>query len=155
MNGSREHSPEPLDLRQAEAGDIEEIARLDGGSLDPAWSRSTYERELERHDALVLVAFIDRRLAGFIAVRLSTSPAEILRLAVAPRRRRQGLGRRLVHTAILHLAARGIDRCWLELREDNVEARALYASLGFRASGRRAGYYPDGAAAVLMARDGL
>ena len=48
---------------------------------------------------------------------------------------------------------------WLEVREGNEPARALYASYGFVEKGRRPAYYPPIApatereAAVLMARD--
>jgi len=154
---SRVRGPEAAttEIRPATAQDVEAIVRLDRGSLDPAWSRPTYEREITRADALLLVAVVDRRAVGFLAVRRGTSPAEILRLAVESKWRRQGLARRLVDAALREMAAQGIDQCWLELREDNAAARALYASLGFRVSGRRAGYYGDGADAVLMSRDGL
>jgi ribosomal-protein-alanine N-acetyltransferase len=49
-------------------------------------------------------------------------------------------------------AVRGARRLFLEVAESNVGARALYARAGLVEVGRRARYYPDGGAALVMAR---
>ncbi|MBB4796977.1 ribosomal-protein-alanine N-acetyltransferase [Brevundimonas bullata] len=83
---------------------------------------------------------------GFILIRVVADEAEILTLAVRPAARRNGLGGRLVETAVVRAAALGAERMFLEVAEDNVAARALYARTGFTEAGRRRGYYarPDG-----------
>jgi ribosomal protein S18 acetylase RimI-like enzyme len=70
--------------------------------------------------------------------RVSEDEFEILNLAVAPESRRRGLGRALLLAAL----ARG-GRWFLEVRESNAAARALYGSLGFREIGERRAYYND------------
>jgi len=64
----------------------------------------------------------------------------VAELYVAPARRRQGLGRRLMETTIALAAQRGADTIDLGTGEDDVGARALYESLGFSNRGGR----PDG-----------
>ena len=54
-------------------------------------------------------------------------------LAVAPRWRGQGLGRRLLATVVDLARARGHCKVTLEVREDHAAARALYRRLGFGA----------------------
>lgn len=78
---------------------------------------------------------------GFILIRVVADEAEILTLAVRPAARRSGLGAQLVEAAIVRAAALSAERMFLEVAEDNVAARALYARTGFVEAGRRRGYY--------------
>lgn len=78
---------------------------------------------------------------GFILIRVVADEAEILTLAVRPAARRGGLGGRLVEAAVVRAAVLGADRMFLEVAEDNVAARALYARAGFVEAGRRRDYY--------------
>jgi len=66
---------------------------------------------------------------------------EILNLAVAPDGRRRGLGRELVRATIDALTEREVRQVYLEVRESNAPARALYATFGFKEVGRRQQYY--------------
>jgi len=79
-------------------------------------------------------------MAGFILCRVMAGEAEILTLAVRPRSRRRGIARSLVETA-LALAAQTAGAMLLEVADDNPGALALYARIGFKTVGRRAGYY--------------
>ena len=86
-----------------------------------------------------------------VAARSVSGEAEILNLAVTPGWRRRGLGRRLVETAIEAARAAGATRIFLEVRESNGAALALYAALGFLEAGRRRNYYraPEEDALIL------
>jgi ribosomal protein S18 acetylase RimI-like enzyme len=61
-------------------------------------------------------------------------------LYVVPARRRQGLGRALMETAMEVAREKGATQMDLGTAEDDVAARALYESLGFSNRGGR----PDG-----------
>ncbi len=77
--------------------------------------------------------------------------AEVLDVAVAAKHRRQGNARFLLEN-VLHLVRdHGIRNVFLEVRESNVPAIALYREFGFSTSGRRPNYYkqPDEAAILL------
>ena len=90
----------------------------------------------------------DGELLGWTCLLLATDEAELLKIAVAPTRRRQGIGRALVADAAAGAIQAGARRLFLEVRERNQAARALYASAGFTETGRRKGYYhqpPDDA----------
>ena len=94
---------------------------------------------------------------GFILMRAVADEAEILTLAVRPAARRAGEGLRLVRMGLEGAAELGATRVFLEVAEDNVAARALYARAGFVEAGRRRGYYAgaDGGRrdALLLALD--
>lgn len=82
--------------------------------------------------------------AGFGLARVAADEAEILTLAVAPGRRREGLGRRLVGELAARAGQLGASWLFLEVAATNHPARALYRACGFAACGYRPGYY-DGA----------
>jgi len=50
---------------------------------------------------------------------------------VAPTARRQGLGRRVVETALAWAESHGADKCYVQVTPDNEAALGLYRSLGF------------------------
>lgn len=78
--------------------------------------------------------------------------AELLRIAVDPARRGEGLAKALLAAAEAELAALRIQDLHLEVRVSNAAARALYAAAGWRESGLRMGYYRDGEDAALYAK---
>lgn len=92
--------------------------------------------------ALFLVAEDAReRVAGYVVALEAADEGEILNLAVAPAERRRGLGRTLVEAMLDALRTRDVRQVYLEVRESNASARALYASRGFKEVGRRKAYY--------------
>jgi len=76
---------------------------------------------------------------------------EVLDVAVAAKHRRQGNARFLLEEFLRLLQEHGIRGVFLEVRESNVPAIALYRKFGFSTSGRRPNYYqqPDEAAILL------
>ncbi len=88
---------------------------------------------------------------GFILGRIAADEAEVLTLAVLPEARRTGLGGRLLERALAWAVACGVRTWFLEVAEDNPAALALYRGAGFRAVGRRPGYYRrDGCVAAMV-----
>lgn len=90
--------------------------------------------------------------AGFVLARVAADEAEILTLAVIPAARRLGHGGALLAGAMAAAAARGAVTMFLEVAEHNAAARALYATAGFAAAGRRPRYYADGSDALVLRR---
>lgn len=87
--------------------------------------------------------FANEALLAYISFYHAAGEMEILNLAVEPGRRRQGLGRRALFMALQVARKMGMQRVFLEVRQNNFAALALYASAGFASVGRRSGYYPD------------
>jgi len=78
---------------------------------------------------------------AFVLARIVGPEAEILTVAVAPERRRQGLGKSLMQSLHARAADVGAEVCYLEVAEGNLPARSLYAGLGYAEAGRRKNYY--------------
>jgi ribosomal protein S18 acetylase RimI-like enzyme len=90
-----------------------------------------------------IVAELAGHVAGFLVSReafpgdkRSRPEREILNLAVAPAHRRAGIATILLK----HELSRGSIH-FLEVRESNLAAQALYRKMGFSEVGRRSGYY--------------
>lgn len=92
------------------------------------------------------------RIAGFAIMHFGDDVAHLNLLAVAPRYRRQGLGRQLMDWLTLTAIEAGVFSINLELRTQNDQARAFYENLGFVPRGVVQGYYQGREAALRMSR---
>jgi len=98
------------------------------------------ERELNRADAVVLVAQEDGMVLGYAYAALEGAdymslrgPAGVIHdLFVDPARRREGVGRMLLDAVVVEMDMRGAERIVLSTAYGNEAARSLFASLGFR-----------------------
>ncbi len=108
------------------------------------WFRKKYEEvflsEGVRRQALV-VELETEGIQGFLVARVVDNDREIENMAVSGPARRHGLGTRLLGEFLDQIRAGGAQGVFLEVRESNHAARALYEKWAFLQSGRRKGYY--------------
>jgi len=78
---------------------------------------------------------------GFLVARRVVSDWEVENIVVALDVRRRGCGQRLLHALLAHASETRCDSVFLEVRQSNSAARALYQRAGFRETGRRKSYY--------------
>jgi ribosomal-protein-alanine N-acetyltransferase len=134
--------PQP-NVSPATPGDAADLAALHGASFHRGWSEDELERLLLDRAVVAHRVTIGRKLVGFIISRIVLGEAEILSIAVASARRGKGLAQQMLNLHLRRLAGLGTRTVFLEVSEDNVPANRLYQRAGFRAVGRREGYYPD------------
>jgi [ribosomal protein S18]-alanine N-acetyltransferase len=129
-----------------------------------AWPREAFRELLHAFDRVRpsrggLWVAEERRtgeILGYVGVEVSALKGEmdIINVAVAPGRRRQGVGRLLLGWVLRRCRQQGVPLLWLRVRASNRGARAFYRRLGFQPRGRFEAYYQDpDEAAILMARD--
>jgi ribosomal-protein-alanine N-acetyltransferase len=118
------------------------VHAIEQAAFSDPWSLRDF-RECVASDVVFLVAAMPegRGVAGYVIAQDAADEGEILNLAVAAERHRGGIGRALVERVLAVLAERGAERIFLEVRESNAAARALYAALRFKEVGRRPRYY--------------
>jgi ribosomal-protein-alanine N-acetyltransferase len=145
-------------LRRLVVDDLDALAALERASQPQPWADDALLVELVHEQAVVTGAFVDDALAGFVALRLIVDECWVLNIATHPNARRQGIGARLLDAAVARGRSWLTSSLWLEVREGNAPARALYERCGLAVVGRRPGYYPPlqqggpREAAVLMTR---
>lgn len=131
--------------------DAAALAGVHGRSFPVGWSEPEFERMLADPSMIAHAARDDGgrgNIIGFVLSRIAADEAEILSVAVTPAARGGGIAGALLQRHLGRLAALGIARIFLEVGEDNEPALALYEKAGFRAVGKRAGYYPRPGGAV-------
>ncbi len=109
----------------AAAGLWESVEGMSAPSLDEV------ERKLERDPELFLVAEDGGSLVGVVMGSYDGRRGWIFRLAVAPHRRREGIGRALVEELERRYLAMGVRRLRLLTLSDNQVARAFWEHLGY------------------------
>jgi ribosomal-protein-alanine N-acetyltransferase len=132
-------------IRPATAADIGGMIALERDSHSAAhWTEPTYGRifspDLAPRIALV-VEDQDALVRGFAVARVVGEEVEIENIVVDRKRRHQGLGTKLLEKMIERSRSGNASRLFLEVRESNPAARALYEKCGFVLSGRRRAYY--------------
>lgn len=108
------------------------LAYAEGGGSVPAdfdawWAATRHDSEFDA--SLCFVALAEGEPVGFL---LCWTSGFVKDLVVHPQWRQRGIGGTLMRTAMGALAARGIGEVALKVHADNMEARRLYAELGFR-----------------------
>ncbi len=137
--GSREDS---IGIAPATLADIEAVAQLEVIAFADPWTRQAFEAALrERHARFRVAHAADGLLAGYLVAWFVLDEGEIANLAVVPTSRRRGVARALLESIIAEARASRIARLFLEVRESNAAARALYVSMGFTPIARRPRYY--------------
>lgn len=145
------------------------LARLHGLCFEEAWNSATVAQVLRLAGAFGLLATLPERTrgaaapnadaqtpVGFALVAGALDERELLSLGVVPAYRRRGVAGGLIDAVFERVRAEGVNRLYLEVAEDNDDARRLYKARGFEAVGRRPGYYPrrngPAVAAITLAR---
>jgi ribosomal-protein-alanine N-acetyltransferase len=145
----------PVNIRGGTAEDISDMIRLERQSPSAAhWSEQEYGRLFERlessstrlilvADAAVPGALRQKRspIFGFLIARQIAPEWELENILVAPEARRKGIATRLLEELPARAKQTNSEAVFLEVRESNRSARALYEKLEFQEAGRRKSYY--------------
>lgn len=130
--------------------DLRACLMLDAASLGGLWSAEQWRRELEDGQRPGIGLHRGGALLAMACAALVLDELHISLVAVDPRHRRQGLGRRVLRQLLSSGRALGAERATLEVSADNPAAQALYAASGFRTAGVRRRYYRDGSDALIQ-----
>lgn len=130
-------------VRAAVIGDLPGMMALERHAATAAhWSAAQYE-DLFHNSGRVALVMQEAGLQGFVIARVVDKEWEIENMVIAAPTRRRGLGTRLLGELLDLARAQNAATLFLEVRESNQAARALYEKSAFVESGRRRGYYRD------------
>jgi ribosomal-protein-alanine N-acetyltransferase len=135
-----------MSIRQATAADIAALRGVEAHAATAAhWTAETWEQVFHPGGLprLALVWEEGTSLVAFVIVLCLDTEWEIENIVVTGSARRRGLGARLLGEVLRRAREAGAGAVFLEVRESNQAARALYERWDFVGSGRRAGYYAD------------
>jgi [ribosomal protein S18]-alanine N-acetyltransferase len=136
----------PPVIAPADERHLDALMAVMAASFDPAfgeaWSALQLAGTLGLETSFARQSLDARgRATGFTLCRAAGPEVELLLIAVHPGERGQGLGRSLVARAFDDALHRGASEVFLEVRDNNLAARALYQHSGFTPVGHRPDYY--------------
>jgi ribosomal-protein-alanine N-acetyltransferase len=129
-------APSGITLRQANSPrDLAAVAQLYGEAFGDAPWPSDWTSFPGYDPAGVFVAEEGHKLVGFVVSFRRGEHGYISVAATSPDRRRHGIARALVTSALLRFRAQGLSEVIIDVRGDNAAAIRCYESLGFRRVG--------------------
>jgi [ribosomal protein S18]-alanine N-acetyltransferase len=142
-----------ISIRPAESRDVDAVAAIERESFTLPWSRRSFVDLVRSHQGVFLVATDPGgAVVGYAVLLVAGSESELTNVAVATVARGRGIGRLLLDAIVLRAQQRRASSMFLEVRESNLAAQALYASKGFRAVARRRRYYSQPVEDALVLR---
>jgi ribosomal-protein-alanine N-acetyltransferase len=134
--------------------DIDRILVIERNSFKRPWSRESLLREFAHKDACNYSVRCnnssrdDRMLntvdiIAYICFRIIADKMHIMKIAVAPEWRHQGIALWLLEKSLENAVKKGAEVTYLEVRPSNYPAIGLYNKTGFRIVGKQPNYYSE------------
>ncbi len=109
---------------------------------DEAWSLKSIEDDIKSEEKCVWFGiFCKNEMVGYLNGSFIFDECELNRIAVAPNYRRNGIGEFLIDFFLKEAKKKECQTSFLEVRESNKSAIALYEKKGFLSYGKRKDYY--------------
>lgn len=125
-------------------GDLAPVAAIEAEAFTTPWKAETFRGLLGRDHAEPLVLELpEAGVVGYAILWCILEQGELSNIAVHRRWRGRALGSFLLDQVIDVAREAGVRTLFLEVRESNRVAAALYDSRGFVEIGRRRNYYTD------------
>ena len=128
------------------ASDVAAVQVIEEAAFADPWTADAFDAAIALDHMRFLIAEwtgggASGGVAGYVVALLLGAEVEIANLAVSSSERGVGVGGALLDDVTAHAAASGCVALYLEVRDSNAAARALYHSRGFEVVGVRKRYY--------------
>ena len=128
-------------VRKMQPEDLLQVCEIEKDNFSLPWSEKSFLESMERNDTVFLVALLRKEVAGYLGCYCVAGEGEITNVAVKSSYRRQGVGGKLLETLYEEAKALHTQEFFLEVRESNEAAIALYSRQGFVKEGVRKNFY--------------
>jgi ribosomal-protein-alanine N-acetyltransferase len=131
-----------LEIRRLTYADLPQVIAIERRAFPTPWSLAMFVLELSKPAGVCLAALQDGRLVGYLICSRYNTVWHLMNVAVDDRLLRRGIASALIER-LFELADGPSEQYTLEVRTSNDGAIRLYERFGFKAAGRRRGYYHD------------
>jgi [ribosomal protein S18]-alanine N-acetyltransferase len=143
---------QPLEIRRLAYADLPQVIAIERRAFTTPWSLAMFVLELSKASGICLAAVRGGHVVGYLVCSRYDTVWHVMNVAIDDRMRRQGIASALLERLFATADAPG-QQYTLEVRSSNESAILLYERFGFRAAGKRRGYYHDNREdAVIMWR---
>jgi ribosomal-protein-alanine N-acetyltransferase len=132
-----------LDFRPMQEEDLSQVIEVERQSYPHPWTQMIFGDCLQAGYSCWICG---RRgiIDAYGILSIAAGESHLLNLCVRPEARQQGIGRKMLRHLVSVARRHEADVVFLEVRQSNNPARALYEDEGFNELGNRRDYYPDG-----------
>ena len=142
-----------MQIRPMTIEDCEQVAQIEAASFSVPWSLRAFTETVEKENFRYFVAEESGEILGYCGFLFVLDEAEIPNVCVKESARCRRIGKQMMTVLIEEAKNLGMAMLYLEVRESNSPARALYQSLGFEENGIRKNFYEHPVEhAVLMSK---
>lgn len=128
-------------LREMTSDDAVAVAEIEKECFSLPWSAEALVASLQQNYSYFVVACVGEDIVGYGGVYVVAGEAEIINVAVKSAYRGNGIGKELVMALLAEAVNRNAKTAFLEVRESNHTAIALYERCGFEKNGIRKNFY--------------
>ncbi|CAM9387882.1 ribosomal protein S18-alanine N-acetyltransferase [Acinetobacter bereziniae] len=127
-------------IRLMQASDLHVVAEIENQVQSHPWKISQFEESITSYVSTVIEQ--NNQVVGFCILQPVLDEANLLLMAIHPSQQGRGLGYQLLEESITLLKNNPV-QIFLEVRESNQAAIALYEKSGFHQIDLRKNYYPN------------
>ena len=121
---------------------LDAVMAIEAAAYAFPWTRGNFIDSLAAGYPARVLLDAHRQLLGYFIAMPGVDEMHLLNITVAPVEQGRGHARRMIDALIPLCHEHAARELWLEVRDSNERARAMYLRLGFTAVGVRKGYYP-------------
>jgi [ribosomal protein S18]-alanine N-acetyltransferase len=133
-----------FNIRRMTLDDLPQVTAIDQVAFSLPWPDRSFRFEITDNPvSRCWVAEVGGRVVAMLVLWLIVDEAHIATVASHPDFRRLGIGQALLVFALKSAMEEGALSAFLEVRESNEAALAMYRKFGFVEDGRKKGYYKD------------
>ena len=125
--------------------DLDAVLAIENVVYEFPWTRGNFIDSLAAGYSARLLRDAQGGLRAYWVAMPGVQEMHLLNLTVAPAWQHRGLGRAMLDSLVAVSCEAGAEFLWLEVRQSNQRARAVYERYGFAAVGARRSYYPAAA----------
>lgn len=139
-----------MQIRNAQKADIESIFKIAQEEFGKnAWTKTQFDEELVQGNRIFIVAEEGGIIFGYLTAMQLGNEMELLDIAVEHNSKRKHIATAMLNR-LLAMTNGSVNKCFLEVAENNQPAIKLYEKYGFKEISRRKSYYNLGETAIVM-----
>ena len=141
-----------ISIKNINEKDIDLCYELDSSTIS-FWTKKQWASEFKKEGIKVAGLFLSSLLIGICVFHVVLDEAQINFFVVHKNYRKKGFGTLLMNYLIKQCEKLDINKLFLEVSNNNVQAENFYSRFNFSTVGIRRNYYKDGSDALLKEKN--
>ena len=121
--------------------DIPALVEIENEAFSTPFKAEDFYLILESDISNVLVVKLNDTVVGYVSFTIIIDECQIINFATKSEYRRQGIGKKIMEALIKYCKEHNVAKVFLEVRESNLSAIALYEKYGFFKVGVSKGHF--------------